>query len=107
MPQERLEPRLSVRAVVGWFPVFLFLACPAPSQPEDHLGCLAKPLLPEMLSARRSYRVEVLRRPCLYLCVFQMAWWEPLAQAKQFQREMREVFPGHRDGLAVSLFQVP
>src|SRR5207248_7593574 len=48
-------------------------ACPALSQPEDHLGCLAKPLLPEMLSARRSCRVEVPRRPCLYLCDFQTA----------------------------------
>lgn len=47
------------------------------------------------------------RRVCLFLGPFQMALWEPLAQAKQCQREMREVFPGHRDGLAVSLFQVP
>ena len=140
MPRERLEPHPSVRAVVGWFPAFLFLACPAPSQPEDHLGCLATPLLPEMLSARRSCRVEVARRACLYLCVFQTAqvklpgrpkplgWrqrWvesrrvclflgpfqmarrEPLAQAKSRQQEMREVFPRRRDGLAVSLFQVP
>ena len=73
MPPERLEPRPFVRAVVGWFPAFLFLACPALSQPEDHLGCLAEPLLAEMLSARRSYRVEVVRRACLYLCPFQTA----------------------------------
>ena len=73
MPPERLEPRPFVRVVVGWFPAFLFLACPALSQPEDHLGCLAEPLLAEMLSARRSYQVEVVRRVCLYLCPFQTA----------------------------------
>ena len=73
MPPERLEPRPFVRVVVGWFPAFLFLACPAVSRPEDHLGGLAKPLLPEMLSARRSYRAEVVRWVCLYLCLFQMA----------------------------------
>ena len=73
MPRERLEPRPSVRAVVGWFPGFFFLACPALSQPEDHLGCLAKPLLLEKPSARRSYRAEVVPLACLYLCLFQTA----------------------------------
>ena len=46
------------------------------------------------------------RRVCLFLGPFQMAWWEPLAQAKQCHREVRGVFPGCRGGLAVSLFRV-
>ena len=82
-------------------PACLFLASPALFQPE-YLGCLAKPLLLEILPACPSRQVEV-----VYLCPVQMAWSEPLVRARQCQEVVPQVFLGRRVGLAVCLLQVP